>query len=130
MKYGDGGVSRFELQKTVQGLHSILMDQMAEFPEIFFRKLIRNLSGNMNKNILSFFLRWSEHFIVLPAPDESAFVSVGDTVIPGQTLCIIEAMKVMNEIESEVNGTVVKVLVENALPVEYNQPLFYIDERK
>ncbi len=69
-------------------------------------------------------------FYRAPAPDESAFVSVGDTVIPGQTLCIIEAMKVMNEIESEVNGTVVKVLVENALPVEYNQPLFYIDERK
>ena len=65
-----------------------------------------------------------------PAPDESPFVSVGDTVRSGQILCIIEAMKVMNEIEAEVNGTVVKVLVENALPVEYNQPLFHIDESK
>ncbi|MCS7000264.1 MAG: acetyl-CoA carboxylase biotin carboxyl carrier protein [Bacteroidota bacterium] len=65
-------------------------------------------------------------FYRAPAPDAEPFVKVGDHVVPGQTLCIVEAMKLMNEIESDVAGTVVKVLVENGQPVEYNQPLFEI----
>lgn len=65
-------------------------------------------------------------FYRAPAPDAEPFVKVGDHVVPGQTLCIIEAMKLMNEIESDVSGTIVKVLVENGQAVEYNQPLFEI----
>lgn len=65
-------------------------------------------------------------FYRAPAPDAEPFVKVGDHVVPGQTLCIVEAMKLMNEIESDVAGTVVKILVENGQPVEYNQPLFEI----
>lgn len=60
-------------------------------------------------------------------PDSDAFVNVGDKVTTGQTVCIVEAMKLFNEIESEVSGTVVKILVENASPVEYDQPLFLVD---
>lgn len=60
-------------------------------------------------------------------PDSPPFVSVGDKVEQGQTVCIVEAMKLFNEIESEVSGTVVKVLVENSSPVEYDQPLFLVD---
>lgn len=60
-------------------------------------------------------------------PDSPVFVNVGDDVKPGQTVCIIEAMKLFNEIESEVSGKIVKVLVENASPVEYDQPLFLVD---
>lgn len=60
-------------------------------------------------------------------PDSPSYVSVGDKVEAGQTVCIIEAMKLFNEIESEVSGTIVKVLVENASPVEYDQPLFLVD---
>lgn len=60
-------------------------------------------------------------------PDSPAFVSVGDKVEKGQTVCIVEAMKLFNEIESEVSGTIVKVLVENASPVEYDQALFLVD---
>ena len=60
-------------------------------------------------------------------PDSEAFVSVGDKVSVGQTVCIVEAMKLFNEIESEISGTVVKVLVDNSSPVEYDQPLFLID---
>lgn len=60
-------------------------------------------------------------------PDSDAFVNVGDKVATGQTVCIVEAMKLFNEIESEVSGTVVKILIENASPVEYDQPLFLID---
>jgi len=61
------------------------------------------------------------------SPDKPPFVNVGDEVSPGQTVCIIEAMKLFNEIESDVKGRIVKVLVENASPVEYDQPLFLVD---
>jgi acetyl-CoA carboxylase biotin carboxyl carrier protein len=60
-------------------------------------------------------------------PDSPPFVSVGDKVSPGQTVCIIEAMKLFNEIESEVSGTIVKVAVENSSPVEYDQVLFAVE---
>ena len=60
-------------------------------------------------------------------PDDPPFISKGDSVREGQTLCIIEAMKIMNEIESECDGIVTEIMVENGDPVEYNQPLFLID---
>lgn len=60
-------------------------------------------------------------------PDKEPFVKVGDDIDSGQVLCIIEAMKLFNEIESEHRGRIVKILVENAQPVEYDQPLFLID---
>ncbi|MFN8842651.1 MAG: acetyl-CoA carboxylase biotin carboxyl carrier protein, partial [Chryseotalea sp.] len=62
-----------------------------------------------------------------PAPDKPLFVEVGDDVTPGKTVCIIEAMKLFNEIESEIKGKIVKVLVEDQSPVEYDQPLFLVD---
>jgi len=65
-------------------------------------------------------------FYKSPAPDAASFTDVGETVKAGQVVCIIEAMKLMNEIESEVEGTVVKVLVENAQPVQYDQTLFLV----
>jgi acetyl-CoA carboxylase biotin carboxyl carrier protein len=60
-------------------------------------------------------------------PGKPIFINVGDEVIPGKVVCIIEAMKLFNEIESEVKGKIVKVLVEDASPVEYDQPLFLVD---
>jgi acetyl-CoA carboxylase biotin carboxyl carrier protein len=65
-------------------------------------------------------------FYRAPAPGEDVYVEVGDTVSAGQTLCIVEAMKLMNEIVADVSGEVVEVLAENAGGVEYDQPLFYI----
>ena len=62
------------------------------------------------------------------SPDKPPFVRKGDQVNKGQVLCIIEAMKIMNEIESEISGTVTEILVNNADPVEYNQPLFVINQ--
>lgn len=61
------------------------------------------------------------------SPDKDAYVKVGDTVTKGDTVCIVEAMKLFNEIESEISGTIVKVLVEDAQPIEYDQPLFLVD---
>jgi acetyl-CoA carboxylase biotin carboxyl carrier protein len=60
-------------------------------------------------------------------PDAPFFVNIGDDVKKGQTVCIIEAMKLFNEIESEISGKIIKVLVENSSPVEYDQPLFLVD---
>jgi acetyl-CoA carboxylase biotin carboxyl carrier protein len=62
-----------------------------------------------------------------PAPDKEAFVDVGDTTKVGDTICVIEAMKLFNEIESEVTGKIVKILVDDNSPVEYDQPLFLVD---
>jgi len=62
-----------------------------------------------------------------PSPDKPSFVNVGDDIEPGKPVCIIEAMKLFNEIESEVKGRIVKVLVEDASPVEYDQPLFLVE---
>jgi acetyl-CoA carboxylase biotin carboxyl carrier protein len=62
-----------------------------------------------------------------PSPDADSYVDVGQYIKTGQTLCIIEAMKLMNELESEIEGKLIKILVENAQPVEYNQPLFLIE---
>ena len=67
-------------------------------------------------------------FYHAPSPDSAPFVEVGDTVKPGDVLCIIEAMKLMNEIQSEHAGTVRQILVGNAEPVEYDQPLFVIEK--
>ncbi len=68
-------------------------------------------------------------FYRAPAPDAPAYVDVGQRVSPGDTLCIIEAMKLMNELLCEVSGTVVEVLVQNAQPVEYGQVLYRVDPR-
>ena len=62
-----------------------------------------------------------------PGPDKDMFVNVGDTIGNGDTLCIIEAMKLFNEIEAELSGKIVKILVDDATPVEYDQPLFLVD---
>ncbi len=66
-------------------------------------------------------------FYRAPKPDTPPFVSEGDAIEPGQTVCVIEAMKLFNEIQSEVKGRVARILVENASPVEYGQPLILVD---
>lgn len=62
-----------------------------------------------------------------PSPDKPMFVEVGSTIAKGNVLCVIEAMKLFNEIESEVSGRIVKILVDDMSPVEYDQPLFLVD---
>jgi acetyl-CoA carboxylase biotin carboxyl carrier protein len=62
-----------------------------------------------------------------PAPDKPVFVEVGSTIAKGDVLCVIEAMKLFNEIESEVSGKIVKILVDDSSPVEFDQPLFLVD---
>jgi acetyl-CoA carboxylase biotin carboxyl carrier protein len=66
-------------------------------------------------------------FYRAPAPDAPAYVEVGDIVKPGQVVCIVEAMKLMNEIETDVAGRIVKIMIKNEEPVQYNQELFLIE---
>ncbi len=61
------------------------------------------------------------------SPDKPPFISVGDEIAPGKVICIVEAMKLFNEIEAEISGKIVKVLVDDASPIEYDQPLFLVD---
>ncbi|MBT8488508.1 MAG: acetyl-CoA carboxylase biotin carboxyl carrier protein [Gemmatimonadetes bacterium] len=68
-------------------------------------------------------------FYRAPAPDAPSYVDVGDKIAPGDTLCIIEAMKLMNELDAEISGEIVEVLVENAQPVEFGQVLFRVSPR-
>ncbi|MCU7615389.1 acetyl-CoA carboxylase biotin carboxyl carrier protein [Chryseobacterium sp. GMJ5] len=62
-----------------------------------------------------------------PSPDKDVFINVGDEVSTGKVVCVIEAMKLFNQIESEISGKIVKILVDDASPVEYDQPLFLVD---
>ena len=80
-----------------------------------------------NKNYLEIKSPMIGTFYRMPNPDSPAFVQIGDKVEAGQVVCIVEAMKLFNEIESEVSGTIVKVLIDNSTPVEYDQPLFLVD---
>jgi len=68
-------------------------------------------------------------FYNTPSPGKPVFVQIGDEIKPGKVLCIVEAMKLFNEIEAEISGTIVKVLVDNASPVEYDQPLFLVEPK-
>ena len=66
-------------------------------------------------------------FYRTPSPDQDAFVKVGDSIKPGDVLCIVEAMKLFNEIESEISGKIVKIIADDQTPIEYYQPLFLVD---
>ena len=85
------------------------------------------IAASKNDNLITIKSPMIGTFYKRPSPDKPVFAEVGDEIVPGKVLCIIEAMKLFNEIESEVSGRVVKILVEDASPVEYDQPLFLVD---
>jgi acetyl-CoA carboxylase biotin carboxyl carrier protein len=122
---------RIKIAKKIRGLQSFTQPQImpasAQSAEQQASKEETESSGTENKNnthevrspIVGTFYR-------APAPDADSYVNVGDEISQGSVLCIVEAMKLMNEIESDVSGKIIKILVENGKPVEYNQPLFLI----
>ncbi|MCD6116557.1 acetyl-CoA carboxylase biotin carboxyl carrier protein [bacterium] len=87
-----------------------------------------NVSDKRPDNIIEIPSPMVGTFYRTPAPDAAPYVKEGDTISSGQILCIIEAMKLMNEIEAEISGKIVKILVENGEPVEYNQALFLVEK--
>jgi len=100
-------------QETVQSVPSVQKEVQKETKsEKEYHKILSPMVGTFYRS---------------PSPGAEPFVKEGDIVKKGQVVCIIEAMKVMNEIESDVSGRIVKVLVENGSPVEYHQPLFLVD---
>lgn len=84
-------------------------------------------SATDNPNLITIKSPMIGTFYKASSPDKPAFVNVGDTIAPGQVLCILEAMKLFNEIESEVSGKIVKILANDAEPIEFDQPLFIVD---
>ncbi|MGA7721254.1 MAG: acetyl-CoA carboxylase biotin carboxyl carrier protein [Ignavibacteriaceae bacterium] len=111
------------------GLQHVVFGQPPVTEQSAVRSAIQEISTSTLENQTNFHEIKSPivgTFYRAPAPDADAYVNVGDTVSSGSVLCIIEAMKLMNEIESDISGKIVKILVENGRPVEYNQPLFLI----
>jgi acetyl-CoA carboxylase biotin carboxyl carrier protein len=86
-----------------------------------------SIKDDRDKNLVTIESPMVGTFYMAPSPGVDPYVKVGDIVKKGQILCIIEAMKLMNEIESELNGKIVSILVEDGNPVEYGEPLFYIE---
>ncbi len=89
---------------------------------------VESVPGATSDNIVEICSPMVGTFYRAPAPDAAPYVEVGHEIQPGKILCIIEAMKLMNEIEAEVSGKIVKILAENAQPIEYNQPLFLVEK--
>ena len=121
---------RIKLAKKIRAAHNITQPQFITNPSIQqassksneeeapVKEKVENLH-EIRSPIVGTFYR-------APAPDADSYIEIGDIISPGSVLCIVEAMKLMNEIESDVSGKIIKILVENGKPVEYNQPLFLI----
>ena len=99
---------------------------VAPQPEIKKETETKTESKKEDENLVAIKAPMVGTFYRRPAPDKPPYVEVGDHIKKGQTVCIIEAMKIFNEIESEVSGEIVKILVEDASPVEYDEPLFLV----
>ena len=84
-------------------------------------------TANVESNLITIKSPIIGTFYRKPSPDKDNFVEVGDQISEGQTLCVIEAMKLFNEIESDVSGKIIKILVDDSSPVEFDQPLFLIE---
>ena len=121
LKYEEKGV-KISLQKEVSGKASVVRTECVkeEIPEVKSEVKIEEGEGNIIKSPLV------GTFYVAPSEDAAPFVQVGDQVEKGQTLAIVEAMKLMNEIESEYAGEIREVFVKNGEMVEYGQPLFRV----
>lgn len=122
MSKNGSGVSGYNAAIVSSNSRTENFDDKSSKPETLKEKEIQKTEENLhiiNSPIVGTFYR-------APAPDADPYVQVGDTVSTGTVLCIVEAMKLMNEIESDVSGKVVKILVDNGTPVEYGQPLFQI----
>ena len=132
----DGALRGSELEK-LPGLADILWnDQKINKDDLVTEKKPESLDekpvsikeeGNTNEKLIAVKAPIIGTFYRKPAPDKDPFVEIGKVVKEGDVLCVIEAMKLFNEIESEVSGKIVEILVEDSSPVEFEQPLFLID---
>jgi acetyl-CoA carboxylase biotin carboxyl carrier protein len=119
---------RIKIAKKIRGLQNFTQPQISapSAPVSEQTAKTQDIKPEVKENLHEIKSPIVGTFYRAPAPDADSYVNVGDSVSPGSVLCIVEAMKLMNEIESDVSGKIVKILVENGKPVEYNQPLFLI----
>ncbi|MBK9450742.1 MAG: acetyl-CoA carboxylase biotin carboxyl carrier protein [Bacteroidetes bacterium] len=134
---------RLRIQRKPEGIVYAQMPQTQQFVQQQMPQLVQQSAPattdapapvaeskpatDSGKNLREFRAPFIGTFYRSNGPDKEPFVKVGDSITSGKVLGIIEAMKLFNEIESDINGTIVKILVENAQPVEYDQPLFLIE---
>ncbi|MGQ9664232.1 MAG: acetyl-CoA carboxylase biotin carboxyl carrier protein [bacterium] len=105
----------------------IVKQELKEKPAPPVSEKVEQKAETAGKNLVAIRSPIVGTFYRAPSPDSAPYVEVGDIVKPGQVVCIVEAMKLMNEIESDVAGKIVQILVKNEEPVEYNQELFLIE---
>jgi len=124
---GDFKVSIKKAEEKTTITHTIEAAPVASSAPIVSNHMPAVTSAPAASNLITIKSPMIGTYYKTPSPDKPAFVNIGDEIKVGQVLCIVEAMKLFNEIESEVSGKIVKILVENASPVEYDQPLFLVE---
>lgn len=118
---------RIKIAKKIRGMQTITQPQiLSQSMPVTEQVVLKPAKDENVENLHEIRSPIVGTFYRAPAPDADSYVNIGDMVSPGTVLCIVEAMKLMNEIETDVSGKIVKILVENGKPVEYNQPLFLI----
>jgi len=122
---------RIRLKKTASGLEGmngpIVIERQGVAPSVANVKAAAEIEAQNTIKTVEIKAPMVGTFYRAPNPEAPSYVEVGQTIEPGQVICIIEAMKLMNEIKSEIRGKILEILVDNAEPVEFGQPLFLIE---
>ncbi|MFM2428707.1 MAG: hypothetical protein RL012_591 [Bacteroidota bacterium] len=122
---------KLAVKKNMPVAHKIAPELSSSLVPVTAAQTSLHLSDDTSSALTSPYIEFKAPLVGIfyqsPNPDAPPFVQVGDQIRQGQKLCVIEAMKLFNEIEADMTGTIVKVLVDDASPVEYDQPLFLID---
>jgi acetyl-CoA carboxylase biotin carboxyl carrier protein len=127
IEFADFWGHKIRLSKTGSLSHEVVKAPPAEMAAVSATPTMKESVKTKEKSTAAITSPIVGTFYRAPAPDASPYVEVGDIVKPGQVVCIVEAMKLMNEIESDVAGRIVKILIKNEEPVQYNQELFLIE---
>ncbi|MEI6312687.1 MAG: acetyl-CoA carboxylase biotin carboxyl carrier protein [Bacteroidota bacterium] len=129
----DGAVTMVQNHSVAMPQSMMSMPQQAAAPATTaIAPVAKDSTSNeaaSNGNLIEFKSPMIGTFYRKPGPDKEAFVKVGDTVKPGDVICVVEAMKLFNEIECDISGTIVKIIADDNSPVEYDQPLFLIEPK-
>ncbi|NQT05981.1 MAG: acetyl-CoA carboxylase biotin carboxyl carrier protein [Candidatus Omnitrophica bacterium] len=119
--------TKIRLKKTASGLSQQILDEKLSTQQIILKERPQQQAEAKARNIVEIKSPMVGTFYRSPSPEAPAFVEIGNTISPGQVICIIEAMKLMNEIKSDIKGKVVDIHVENGMPIEFGQILFLIE---
>lgn len=121
---------RIRLKKTASGIESfsgpVVIERQSSAPQVMHKQTAEPVKESQAKTV-EIKSPMVGTFYRAPSPEAAAYVEVGQSVEPGQVICIIEAMKLMNEIKSEIRGKILEILADNAEPVEFGQPMFLIE---